>query len=199
MNQNKPILFVDFDGTICYDRYWRSLPVDQYESVQKFLFQENIRIVMDWMRGNYTAEDINKIVSDHLNGDYETIWNLFVNDCKTMQISAGVLETISELRKKYVVILITGNMDSFNRFTVTELELEKYFDEISSSYDEKLLKSDNEGELFLKYLGKYSADIKKSVLIDDSKSTCKTFDKLGGKSFLIENEKGIERYLEILA
>ena len=90
-------------------------------------------------------------------------------------------------------------MDSFNRFTVTELELEKYFDEISSSYDEKLLKSDNEGELFLKYLGKYSADIKKSVLIDDSKSTCKTFDKLGGKSFLIENEKGIERYLEILA
>ncbi|MEZ4104057.1 MAG: hypothetical protein R3B60_02090 [Candidatus Paceibacterota bacterium] len=47
-------LFVDFDGTLCDERYWRSLPTEEYEAIQELLFKNNTQIVHDWMRGVYS-------------------------------------------------------------------------------------------------------------------------------------------------
>jgi hypothetical protein len=55
----KPIIFCDFDGVLCHDKYWRSLPEDQYEKVQELLFRDGTTLVNDWMRGEFTAEGIN--------------------------------------------------------------------------------------------------------------------------------------------
>ncbi|MEK7065997.1 MAG: hypothetical protein AAB965_00305 [Patescibacteria group bacterium] len=58
VTNNKPILFCDFDGVLCYDRFWRSLPSHEYEKMQDALFRRDKEMVNDWMRGEYCAEEI---------------------------------------------------------------------------------------------------------------------------------------------
>ena len=199
MNSTKPILFCDFDGTLCHDRYWRSLPPDEYEKVQELLFKDSTILVNDWMRGKYSAEEINQIVSKKTGIPFEKLWNIFVDDCKTIYVSKEILETLHRLRNQYTVILITGNMDSFSRFTQPALALENYFDYISNSFYEGIHKTDNRGEIFLKYAEKYSVPIQNCIVIDDSKNVCKIFNELGGTAYFVTQDQNILYYLEKLA
>ena len=194
----KPILFIDFDGTICHDRFWRSLPKEQYTKVQEFLFESDSAYVNEWMRGKRTSEEINMLVAEHIGMSYEKLWELFVKDCETMQVSLGVLKRIQSLRNKYTVILITVNMDSFMRFTVPALNLNLYFDHISSSYEEKILKTDNKGEIFMKFTDAHEVPIGTCFLIDDSLKVCSTFKYLGGNECLVTGNKNVMYYLDQL-
>jgi FMN phosphatase YigB (HAD superfamily) len=199
MSSCKKILFIDFDGTLCHDRYWRTLPQEKYKVVQETFFGSNRTIVNDWMRGKYTSEQINTIVARKLNMPYEEIWNLFKDECFKIKVSEEILKKIKSLRKDYVVILVTGNMDSFFRFTENRLNLKKYFDLVINSYEEGSLKTDNNGETFLKYAKKFKVPIKNCFVIDDSKNVCNVFQKLGGESLLITKEKDIGYYLDFLS
>lgn len=192
----KPILFCDFDGTICFDRYWRSLPKELHERVQNLLFGEDRTLVRAWMLGQHTAEDINRAVAEKLAVPYAELWELFVRDCKTMRVSPATLKRLSELRKKFVVILVTVNMDSFSRFTVPALELERYFDRISNSYNERAHKAD--GGVFRRYLEEYAAPISQSIVIDNSAAVCEAFRQLGGRSCLVTREHAVDEYLSTL-
>lgn len=191
----KPIVFCDFDGTICHDLYWRSLPDNQREKIQKFLFGDDTTMVQDWMIGKYTAEEVNQIVANHLGVSFDYLWNIFVSDCETMAVSMQTLEKLNALRDKYTVILITGNMDSFDRFTLPKLGLEKYFDHISNSYFEGKQKTTNNGELFMEYAKKYEANIKSCIVLDNSLKVCDVFKNLGGRSCLVGKEKDVDVYL----
>ncbi len=195
MTMTKPVLFCDFDGTICHERYWRSLPTAHYDKVQKLLFGDDKTYVNDWMKGKYTAEQANERVAQEIGEPYENVWQLFVEDCKTMNVPKETLKKLSDLRSRYTVILITGNMDSFSRFTVPSLDLESYFDCISNSYYERKHKTDNNGELFKEYADKYGATIKDCISIDDSVKVCSVFEALGGVAYPITPEKDILYYL----
>ncbi|OGZ52835.1 MAG: hypothetical protein A3B25_01125 [Candidatus Ryanbacteria bacterium RIFCSPLOWO2_01_FULL_48_26] len=199
MKKTKPILFCDFDGVLCHDLYWRSLPLDEYEKLQELLFRNDTSLVNDWMRGKYSAEEINRIVSEKIGIPYERLWNIFIEDCKTMQVSKEVLEALRGLRERYTVILITGNMDSFSRFTHPALALENYFDHISNSFYEGMHKTDNKGEIFLKYAKKYDVPIESCIVLDDSKNVHKVFTELGGTAYLVTQNQGILYHLEKLA
>jgi|TARA_Y100000310_G_scaffold342803_1_gene447512 hypothetical protein len=83
-----------------------------------------------------------------------------------MHVSEDTLKKIFSLRDKYLVVLITGNMDSFTRFTIPSLELEKYFDHISNSFYEGKHKTDNNGELFVEYTSRFNVSIDKCGVID---------------------------------
>lgn len=194
----KPIIFVDFDGTICMDRYGGGLTDIEREKVQNVLLGTDRTKMNDWLRGKYTAEEINRYISEQTKIDYEYLWNVFVTDCKNMKVSKNVLETLNSLRKKYVVILMTGNTDSFARFTVPSLNLEKYFDLISNSYYEQKHKLDDGGSLFLKYSEKYEVDISSCFLLDDNLKVCEVFRNLGGNVLHVTKEKPVEIYLEEL-
>ena len=52
--RTKPILFIDFDGTLCFDRYWRSLPQDMFSLVQQRLFGRDTTLAVEWMLGKKT-------------------------------------------------------------------------------------------------------------------------------------------------
>lgn len=75
------------------------------------------------MKGKYTAEQVNEKIAQEIGMPYEEVWQLFVNDCSTMRVPQEILEQLSSLRSRYTVILMTGNMDSFSRFTVPALGL----------------------------------------------------------------------------
>lgn len=192
---HKPILFIDFDGTLCHDRFWRSLSEEQYKKVQSLLFEENMSFAEEWMKGKHTAEEVNQFLAEQLGIPFEEIWEIFVKDAETMSVPKDVLETIGKLRERYATILITVNMDSFSRFTVPALELSNYFDAISNSYYEGKFKSDNEGEVFRDYIQKYSAPVDRSILIDDSTGACETFRALGGVAYQVTTEEDISHHL----
>jgi FMN phosphatase YigB (HAD superfamily) len=192
----KKILFIDFDGTICFDRFWKSLSKDEYEKIQKYLFKDNIKIVNDWMRGKHTMEEINLLLSEKLSLDYNYLYSTFKSDCENMKIEKNVLENLERLREKYILILVTGNMDCFSRITKKRLNLEKYFHEIYNSSDSGVFKYENDGQLFLDISKKYSIDISNTCLFDDSEKVCEVFRKLGGKVFKVSQNQKIQDYLK---
>lgn len=194
----KPILFIDFDGTLCNDRFWRSLSKDDYAKVQKILFSTERSVIEKWMIGDTKSEDVNKLVAEHLGKSFEDVWKSFVFDCQRMQVDLQVLEAIAKLRTKYTTILLTVNMDCFSRFTVPALHLEDYFDEISNSYYSKKTKTNNGGEIYRNHVQQHGAQITECVTIDDSISACRIFKKLGGKSYLVTPETNISAHLSKL-
>lgn len=193
-----PILFIDFDGTLCHDRFWRSLKPELKDRVQEYLFTTNKDTVGQWMKGVFTSEEINKKIADDLAIDYRYLWSTFVRDCEEMNIDAKVLEKINELRMRFTTVLITDNMDCFDRFTVPSLKLHTYFDEIINSSTEKLSKNENNGALFRQIIGNSVSQIDKSILIDNSKTTCEVFSKLGGNTCLVTKEQPLAYWLSTL-
>ena len=194
----KPILFIDFDGTLCHDRFWRSIDASSFEKIQNFLFGANKSKVDEWIRGIHSSEEINQLISKELNVPFEKVWEIFVADCESMNIPDGVLGRVENLRKNYHTILITDNMDCFTRFTVPALKLNSYFDSIINSFDNKKFKSDNNGDIFLQVVNGRGSKIEDSILMDNSKGACNTFSKLGGITCFVTSEKPLAFWLENL-
>jgi len=127
------------------------------------------------------------------------LWNVFVDDCKTTKVHNSILVKIHQLRAKYTVILINDNMDSFTRFILPALNLIDYFDVISNSFEQRILKTDNSGELFLRYTELHKANIQDCICLDDSQNVYETFTKLGGIAYLVTPEQDISYFLEKIA
>lgn len=185
---NKQNIFIDFDGTICFDYFWRSAPQEVNKIITKFLFQDNTTLIENWMRGNLSSKNIVTLIAENTGLDYDLIYDILVKDCQNMYISPELLQAISDLGKNNTTILITDNMDCFNHFTKPALRLEKYFSYVFNSYDFGILKDDTtSGGLFKKVCDIYKFDITKSVLVDNSEENCTIFTKLGGRAFLVKN------------
>lgn len=185
-------LFIDFDGTICHDRFWRSLPKDENQQIQDFLFSGSNSVVVDWMKGVYTSEEINQMVANETGLNYVYLWEIFVADCKSMHVQNEILKAIQLLRNQFHIVLITGNMDCFNRFTVPSLQLQEYFDVIVNSYEEKQLKTDGNGYSFIKHC---KGNINDAILIEDSEKSCEIFSNLGGRAYRVSEKDDTQKYL----
>lgn len=192
-------IFIDFDGTICFDCFWRSAPKNISAPIVKFLFQDNVCLVENWMRGKFSSEEIVAEISKNTGFDYGLIWDIFVKDCQNMYVNPEILQAVTKCNKNNNTILITDNMDCFNRFTSPRLQFEKYFSYIFNSSDFGVLKDDLPTKgLFKKILDLYDFEIEKSVLIDDSDKNCEIFTQLGGTSFLIKNVQTVLPILKML-
>lgn len=118
-------LFIDFDGTICHDKFWRNLSENKRSLVQNIVFIENPLLVIDWMCGEHISEEVNNFASQETVFKIQTLWDTFVNDCKTMLVDQDMLHLIADLREKFHVVLIAGNMDCFDRFTIPAFKIRK--------------------------------------------------------------------------
>ncbi len=187
-------LFIDFDGTICHDRFWQALPSDEYQKISTLLFSGGNQRVVDWMLGKYTAEEITQYVSHETGLDYQYLWSELEAGCSNMHIESELLQIIQQLRNRFHVVLITGNMDTFSRFTIPSLELNKHFDVIVNSFDVQALKTDNNGLQFIKH--SHSNDVSRDFLVEDSVNSCKCFKKLGGTALQVTHETPTLTHLE---
>lgn len=192
----KPILFVDFDGTLCHDRFWRSLNPSEYEQIQELLFKRNQEMASDWMKGGYSSEEINQFLAGRLGIDYDRLWKTFVHDCKTMNIPTVVLDLIKQTKAHYRTILMTDNMDCLDRFTVPALGLDSYFDRIVNSFGQKCLKRDEAGKAFLEEIANARAHVADCILIDDSESMCALFRSMGGKALRATEKEPLQYWLK---
>lgn len=147
------------------------------------------------MRGKYSSEEINELIAQRTGLGFGVLWHAFTRDCKSMRISSDLIAEITALRKVWRVILTTDNMDCFDRFTVPALSLETAFDGIANSFNEGCLKTDSNGETFISHL---AGEITEAVLVDDSKTTCEFFRKLGGTAYHVTNKTPAIRHLKNL-
>jgi len=194
----KPLLFVDFDGTLCFDKFWRSIDEEHFKKIQSIIFKKDSVLLNSWMRGRHRSEIINLLLAEDLGIPYETLWEWFVHDCKTMAVSLSALEKVRALRTKFRSILITDNMDCFSRFTVPSLALDKHFDHVVNSADSGRFKLDNEGEVFWDLVQEAHVSMDDCVLIDNSKATCQQFLELGGTACFVDEKKTAEYWLNRL-
>lgn len=192
--QKDRLVFIDWDGTICYDRLWKSMRTEEsplYEQgkkIDQLLFGKNKKLVKQWMKGKYSSEYINEYLSTKLDISYKQLWLTFKQDSKAMKINEEIAPLLLELKKTSYVCLITGNMDSFSRFTARSQKLDRYFDVIVNSYDRKKLKTEYNGSEFKKIAKEFNVPIKKSFLLDDSQKVCDVFEKVGGTPFRVKTK-----------
>ena len=191
----KPILFIDFDGTLCHDRFWRSANKAIQEKIQDFLFSSKNTLVSEWMKGSHTSEEINKILSRELDFDFDTLWQIFVHDCETMKVSRVDLNLVAALKDRYYTVLATDNMDCLDRFTVPALRLGNYFDLILNSYNERMFKNDFDGKFYIEAAEHHGINIRDCVLIDNSEKTCELFSKIEGTAYLVTEANPLQYWL----
>ncbi len=195
----KQNIFIDFDGTICFDRFWRLLPLETRSKIGKFLFQDNLQLFKEWMRGKRSSEEIHHMISEECGLDYNMMWEHFVRGCQTVSVSEDILKALADCKKNNTLILITDNLDCFNRFVKEELKLSTYFHYIFNSYDYGVLKEDPAQEgLFKKIIDLNKFDLHNSVLLDNDAQNCELFNQLGGTSFLIKDKEDTVSTLNML-
>ena len=193
--KQKNILFIDFNGVISYHPFWASLREPNHalhrynDTIERFLFKENTPIVLDWMIGKYRSEEIHDLLEEKLGVPSEALFAVFEADCRSIDISERILNEVRRLREFYRTILITDNMDSFERFTLPENpRLLSVFDQVDNSYVMKRFKKSDEGVYFTERVKEAGASIADSILLDDSKNNCGMFVSLGGVAHMTKTE-----------
>jgi hypothetical protein len=116
-----------------------------------------------------------------------------------MRVSPTTLQLIDSLRSRYHAVLITGNMDCFDRFTKPALALHEHFDYMCNSYTDGRLKDDNDGQAFVDIARILNSDLKASYIVDDSSKVCTVFTELGGTSLLVSSDQDIDHHLRALS
>lgn len=192
--KKKSIVFLDWNGTLCWSRFWESLRSEgspEYawgQKIEQLLFAKNQTLINDWMRGSISSEQVNAFLSQKLDVNPERLWKIFVKNCEQMKFDDQLRRQIKQLKKYSYVVLATDNMDCFSRFTVPALGLEKIFDRILNSFDLGYHKTENNGETFLMCSRLFNVPLKNAFLVDDSVKSCKYFNALGGKSYLVQDD-----------
>jgi len=198
---DKNIIFIDWDGTLCWGRFWESLLKTDASlaKVVSHFFTVEKEMELKWMTGKLTSEEVVKLISDRSGLPEKLLWESFVDDCEKMYVEAEAISLIKKLKEKYTVILVTGNMDCFSRFTVPALGLDKIFDHIVNSYYVGYLKSDHNGKTFTDYFNQYNiTDPSKSYLLDDSEKNCNAFTQLGGRAIKINTKNDTVNHLRAI-
>jgi FMN phosphatase YigB (HAD superfamily) len=197
--EHHKILFVDFNGTLCCDRFWRSLDKHSLDRLERWLFVKNQFILQQWMRGVWSAEEVTLSIADNTGLDYDTIWRVLVADCNGMRVRLEALHAIGELRTVYIVILVTVNMDVFSRFTVPALRLHAYFDEIVNSADVGVYKTDGNGSIFDEIAKRHGAELRDCILLDDSEDALRVFEYQGGLGLQVTCYEDLMSHIRTLA
>lgn len=191
VNRNKKykVVFFDWNKTLSNSLFWEQLGDSNHKrhewnkNISTYLFQNNKHLISDWMRGEIEDREIVNRISLQFNYSSETLLEDLVDSCRNMKfVSDDVIALVKKLRKKGTrCVIATDNMDTFRKYTVPALELEKHFDDILVSTDSGLFKFDTKGTeipFFDSYLKKYNLRYEDAVLIDDCVDMSGVYNKL---------------------
>lgn len=182
--KHRPLLFVDFHGTISGQRFWSTLPPDKLAIIQDRLFAD-VAFVEAWMRGQNTSRDACRYGSRLTGIGEEHLFEELLRSCLRFELDDSIRATLLEVRTRWKTVLITANMDCF-WVIAKKLELTTLFDAIVVSSDFGLLKEDEDGLLFRKVATRLGGDLAEARLLDDSEIVCAVFEGLGGQAHRVQ-------------
>lgn len=204
MIKNYKVIFIDWNGTLSQSRFWSHLEITKpqlFKKIEYTLFVNNKHLLKPWMRGDYKTEEILNFISTDCNISYDFLLQELIKSCMNMTISLKVIKLIKELRMRgKKVVIASDNMDTFIRWTIPSLKLQKIFDSILDSYSLKAAKRDvnDKGEslFFKKYLISNNINPGESIILDDSEDKQNLIKNFGIDYFQISTKKGLTDILE---
>jgi FMN phosphatase YigB (HAD superfamily) len=176
---NYSTIFLDWDGTLCASKFWGHWQTGKYsllyQEIQEKFFAAEGDFLIRWMKGEETAEDATLLLANITGESQSFLLEHLEKSCWNMEfISERIPSQIQELRRAGVKVLIaTDNMDTFLRWTVPALNLERMVDGILDSYSIRALKKESTSaktSAFFSHIFSNQDDLNQrgAVLIDDS-------------------------------
>lgn len=199
-------ILIDWNRTLSNSLFWSQIsnkkhPYNKYyKRISEYLFIQNKKLVNLWMRGQYSSEQICAELEKVSGLNKKIILReLVVSSQKMKFVSPKIPSLIRKIRRKgHKVIVATDNMDTFMRYTVPAMSLEKMFDGFLVSYELKCLKKDikNKKIMFLESYIKENAILHSDfVLFDDSIDMKDDYQKAGIKVVTIKNPRTLIKKL----
>lgn len=187
----------DFDGTLCFERYFEPLGPDALDVIGALIFGDSSpRWADPWMKGDLTSQDIASYLSEHLSHSREDILSALRHGCSNMTFNPGVHSFALEQRKAgRKTALVTANMDVFSEVVAPAHELQSVFDLVLNTSDHRTL---DKSILWRKALCAFGPEFSfaTSVLIDDSPRMISLFRSLGGHAYQYERDSAFHVWLE---
>ncbi|OGM33472.1 hypothetical protein A2803_04730 [Candidatus Woesebacteria bacterium RIFCSPHIGHO2_01_FULL_44_21] len=152
------------------------------------------------MIGDFDSETVIKHLANKLDYPFSKLFGEFIKSCENMLIDPEVLSLVGKIRaKKIKVVVATDNMDSFDRWTSSSLNLKNHFDALLNSYNIKARKNDfdeNGNSLFFgDYLSTHKLSPSETILIDDSEDKENLLSNYGVNCRKIEYGTGLKEEL----
>ncbi|MFA5210970.1 MAG: hypothetical protein WC414_00510 [Patescibacteria group bacterium] len=184
------VIFIDWYKTLSNSLFWDNSIY--FSSFREFLFINNRPLLDSWMRGEYTYLDIAKILSEKFSISFTDILSDLEYSSKNMKfVSEDIPILLNKIRNKGIkVVLASDNMDTFRKFTMPAMNLEKMFDDFLLSPEIKALKKDIKDDslvFFAKYFEKNNLLYNEAILIDDNDEHAEIYLQKGFKIEKINN------------
>jgi FMN phosphatase YigB (HAD superfamily) len=180
----------DFDGVLCNQNFFWTLEKTNPELLAEinFFFQNERDIINSWMRGEFDYQIFCQKLSSYLeqkNISYNiNLEKELLKSVRKITLNKPLLKYLKKQRKKGLKIAIyTDNMDVFSLITIPQKKLNKYFDEIHSSFALKELKRDNNQHLLNSLLKKLDARPEEVLILEDNGYIKENFRKQGFNFF----------------
>jgi FMN phosphatase YigB (HAD superfamily) len=184
----KRVIFLDWYNTLSQSVYWGHLATADptlHATVRSALFDANVHMLVPWMLGRLTTEQVLACVAATAGLRYDWVLSEFIVGCECMAfVSPEVPRLVAQIRQAGVRVLIaTDNMDAFTRWTVPALNLRALFDGVLNSCDLGAMKNDlgpdGRSLFFARYLAEHDLAPCQCLLIDDSADTHAAMHAIG--------------------
>jgi FMN phosphatase YigB (HAD superfamily) len=203
------VIFFDWHKTLCRSLFWEHLVEIKeeregwHEAIGSFLYSgKQEELLDDWQRGKVDMYDVVRKVSSATQLPEKGLLEELAESCKNMKfVSPEILPLVKKLREKGIrCVIATDNMDTFRKYTVPALKLDKHFDDILSSFDLRVLKKDVQTNprkipFFDKYLQSHNFSYTDALLLDDHADKTGVYAKVG---FDVLSHQNTEEFLENL-
>lgn len=207
LQKSPKIIFIDWNKTLSYSKFWGHLEKSDktlFNRIQTCLFDKNKDLIDPWMIGKLSSEEICKRIANDLSLSFDQIYKEFIKSCRNMHFSSkNIPKIIKELRISGIKVYIaTDNMDSFDRWTVPSMKLDRIFDGIINSNKIGVLKKTfdkkNQSSFITRILKQESIEPSESILIDDNQDILNLFSKYGMGCIKIYDEIKLDNILTTL-
>ncbi|MBT6616220.1 MAG: HAD family hydrolase [Deltaproteobacteria bacterium] len=191
-------IIFDFDGTLCFGRYFELLGEESLDAIGTLVFGNNSALWAErWMKGDLTSRDVASYLSEHLAVSEEDILSALKQGCSNMTFNPAVYDfALQQHGTERKTALVTANMDVFTEIVVPAHGLDDVFDIVLNTSDYRTLDKSILWRKALEVFGpKFS--FATSLLIDNSPAMISLFESLGGHGYQYENDPAFLAWLEI--
>ncbi len=205
MNTPK-IIFIDWHSTLSRSLFWDQLKTithryhSYHDQILQTIFHVDPNLITDWMLGKHTTEDVCKFISLHVKLPSKIIQNELIMSCQMMHfVDKQIPKLVAKIRRKGIrVVIATDNMDTFRRFTLPALHLDKCFDDFLISSELGVFKYtfvDDKIPFFDPYLQEHNVTYADVVLLDDSLDKTGTYKRKGFHVRQVKDKDNLIEYL----
>ncbi|MBF6216067.1 hypothetical protein IU487_34275 [Nocardia puris] len=196
------VVFCDWHGVLCRKPFWHSITDNPGHPLHAVLNRELDRLFTtgnregrEWMRGKRSSRDIlTNLAAAHPGPDIDQLLTQLAHDIAHMPVYQPLLQALRGARSDAAIVLATDNIDAFTSAfqAITSGHNEQLsgqatlggaatvFDDIISSSDTGVLKSEDPAAFFGSWLTTAGRSFSEALLIDDRADNCAAFERCGG-------------------